>query len=96
MAQLKWHIPSVEEAKRLRALYPGDSESFAILCSLLEAASLQPLLLYQGSENARYLCDEGRKTFSFVPSSTIAKAGTKAATYRLRLLTSRSFPLSPQ
>ena len=96
MALLKWHIPSVEEAKRLRALYPGDSESFAMLCSLLESASLPPIALTEGSENARYLCDEGRKTFSFVPSSTIAKAGTKAATYRLRLLTSRSFPLSPQ
>lgn len=96
MALLKWHIPSVEEAKRLRALYPGDSESFAMLCSLLESASLPPIALTEGSENARYLCDEGRKTFSFVPSSTIAKAGTKAATYRLRLPTSRSFPLSPQ
>ena len=66
-----------------------------MLCSLLESASLPPIALTEGSENARYLCDEGRKTFSFVPSSTIAKAGTKAATYRLRLLTSRSFPFSP-
>ena len=89
-----WHIPSVEEAKRLRSLYLGDSESFALLCSLLEAASLPSLVLYQGSENARYLCDEGRKTFSLVPSTTISKAGTKATNYRLRLLS--SFTIHPQ
>ena len=89
-----WHIPSVEEAKRLRASYPADSEAFANLCSVLESASALPIALYQGSENARYLCDEGRKTFSFVPSTTISKAGTKANTYRLRLLS--SFSIHPQ
>ena len=89
-----WHIPTLEEAKYLRAFYPAFSEPFAILCSLLESASLQPIAITQGTENARYLCDEGRKSFSFLSSTSISKAGTKVTTYRLRLLTSRSFPLS--
>ena len=90
-----WHIPSVDEAKDLRALYPAYSEAFDTLCSLLESASLPPIALTEGSENARYLCDEGRKSFSFISSTSISKAGTKVSTYRLRLLTSRSFPLPP-
>lgn len=89
-----WHIPTLEEAKYLRAFYPAFSDPFAALCSLLESASLPPIAIYQDSDNARYLCDEGRKSFSFLSSTSISKAGTKVATYRLRLLTSRSFPLS--
>lgn len=36
--------------------------------------------------SARYLCDEGQKSFSFALSTTISAAGTKTTTYRLRLV----------
>ena len=95
MGLTDWHIPSLKEAKNLRALYPAYSGAFDTLCSLLESASLPPIAIYQGSDNARYLCDDAHRTFSFLSSTSISKAGTKVATYRLRLLTSRSFPLPP-
>lgn len=81
-----WRIPTAAEAKALKAAYsapvPEASASglSGILNLLMQAEGL-PLIL-----DARYLCEEGAKSFSFAPGTTISAAGTKATNYRLRLV----------
>lgn len=83
---MDWHIPTADQAKRLRTVYGSDTQSYTLLQHLLDSVGADPLTLRLGSDNARYLCDEGHKTFSFVSGTTTAKAGTKASNYRLRLV----------
>ena len=62
--------------------FPYDSSSdIACINALLQQAEGLPL-----TPDARYLCEDGTKSFSFAPGTTIATAGTKATTYRLRLV----------
>lgn len=65
-----WRIPTATQAKALKAAYPA--------VTVPEGLPLSP--------DARYLCEEGTKSFSFAPGTTISTAGTKATTYRLRLV----------
>lgn len=93
-----WRIPTTAQAKALKAAYPAatvpesvgeqacpeqsrrESTSSGINTLLLQAEGI-PL-----TPSARYLCEEGTKSFSFAPGSTISTAGAKATTYRLRLV----------
>jgi len=113
----KWHVPTTEEAKRLRELYASSSVNTSsldsttynngfeinissdptplmLLNNLLDSQQAEPITLTTGTINTRYLCDEGKKSFSFVMGTSISKAGAKAKTYRLRLLTTLSIPIS--
>lgn len=76
-----WHIPSVEEAKLLKTSYGEGSIALSNLNKIL----LENDALVVGGD-ARYLCDEGRKSFSFAAGTNISNTGSKATNYRLRLL----------
>lgn len=82
-----WRIPTTAQAKALKAAcsvttVPDDSSSdIAGINALLQQAEGLPL-----TPEARYLCEDGTKSFSFAPGTTIATAGKKATTYRLRLV----------
>lgn len=77
----EWHVPTQEEAKYLRTNYESGSVSLERLNTVL--AENDALVV---SGDARYLCNEGRKSFSFAPGTSIANAGSKTKTYRLRLV----------
>lgn len=89
-----WHIPSAAEAKALKAAYtlPHSSgpvlegSAFESLNALLRTLEASELHLTEGTTNARYLCEDATRTFSFAPNTTISTAGTKATNYRLRLV----------
>lgn len=81
-----WSIPTSDQAKRLRDTYGSNQPAFDSLNALLRSTEAPEIHLQTGNDNARYLCDEGHKTFSFVSGTTTAKAGSKATNYRLRLV----------
>lgn len=81
-----WRIPSTDQAKRLRDTYGSNLPAFEQLNALLRSIEASEIQLQTGNDNARYLCDDGLKSFSFVSGTTISSAGTKATNYRLRLL----------
>jgi len=106
-----WHIPTTEEAKRLRSTYSSNTQIFntdvetvtiagftitttsyppttglTALNAILSSQGAETITLTQGSNNARYLCDGGQKSFSFVSGTSISAAGTKVQHYRLRLV----------
>lgn len=60
--------------------------AFESLNALLLTLKASELHLTDGTTNVRYLCEDATRTFSFVPGTTISAAGTKATTYRLRLV----------
>lgn len=82
-----WRIPTTAQAKALKAAYPATAvpepvgEPVESINALLLQAEGIPL-----TPSARYLCEEGTKSFSFAPGTTISTAGAKATTYRLRLV----------
>ena len=89
-----WRIPSAAEAQALKAAYtPPQSKgpvlegsAFESLNALLRTLEASELHLTEGTTNARYLCEDATRTFSFAPNTTISTAGTKATNYRLRLV----------
>lgn len=81
-----WYIPTTAQAKRLRDTYGSNLPAHDSLNALLRSIEASEIQLQTGNDNARYLCDDGLKSFSFVSSTTISSAGTKATNYRLRLL----------
>lgn len=89
-----WRIPSAAEAKALKAAYAPphssgpvlEGSSFESLNALLRTLEASELHLTEGTTNARYLCEDATRTFSFAPNTTISTAGTKATNYRLRLV----------
>lgn len=80
-----WRLPTAEEAKLLKVEYGEGSEKLETLNKLLESVEALPLQVKVGTENARYLCEEGTKSFSLATGSTISNAGSKSENYRLRL-----------
>lgn len=80
-----WRIPTTDQAKRLRDTYGSNLPAFEQLNALLRSIEASELQLQTGNDNARYLCDDGLKSFSFVSGTSISSAGTKATNYRLRL-----------
>lgn len=77
----EWHVPTQEEAKYLKTAYESGLDSHERLNEIL--MSNEALVV---SGNARYLCNEGRKSFSFASGTSITNAGSKIKTYRLRLV----------
>lgn len=90
-----WRIPTATEAKILKATYTpsqssgpllggGASEPLNALLSSIAAPTIQAT--DEKGPPIRYLCEDATRSFSFAPGTTISAAGTKATTYRLRLV----------
>ena len=78
-----WSIPSRADATMLYNLYSFESNN-AILNSNIISCGGTGVIVTNGSSNARYLCEDGEKSFSF-KTSTITTAGEKTM-YYLRLV----------
>ncbi len=81
-----WRIPTTDQAKRLRDTYGSNLPAHDSINALLRSIEASEIVLKIGNDNARYLCDEGLRSFSFVSGTSISAAGTKATNYRLRLI----------
>lgn len=77
-----WSVPSAEQAKALRKEYGGKFDDLNVV---IETLGGNLITVSTASNNARYLCEEGTKTFNFAESGSITSAG-KSVKYRLRLL----------
>ena len=84
-----WSIPTETQAKVLRSTYPKNdaaTTNLSALNNLLSGIGASEIHITEGNSNARYLCENATKTFSFASGTTISKAGTKVSNYRLRLV----------
>lgn len=77
-----WSVPTADQARSLRKEYGG---KFDDLNAVIEALGGDLITVSTQSNNARYLCEEGTKTFNFAESGSITSAGTSVK-YRLRLV----------
>lgn len=77
-----WSVPTADQARELRKEYGG---KFDDLNAVIEMLGGNLITVSTASNNARYLCEEGTKTFNFAESGSITSAG-KSVKYRLRLL----------
>lgn len=77
-----WSVPSEEQARSLKSKYGGN---FDDLNGLIDTLGGDQLEIYKTSNNARYLCENGTKTFNFAENGSITSAGTSTK-YRLRLV----------
>lgn len=80
-----WRIPTEDDVRLLRDVLACEGGFYGkdLLPQLnhqLEEYTLAPL-----SPSDRYLCDEGRKTYTFKIDDNVSKAGAKTG-YRLRLV----------
>lgn len=77
-----WSVPSKDEASALKKRYGG---AFEDLNNTIELLGGEAITISDKSNNSRYLCEEGTKTFNFAESGSITTAGKKVK-YRLRLV----------
>lgn len=77
-----WSVPTADQARALRKEYGG---KFDDLNAVIETLGGDLITVSTSSNNARYLCEEGTKTFNFAESGSITSAGTSVK-YRLRLV----------
>ena len=77
-----WTVPTEEQARSLKKQYGGNFDELNLL---IEQQQGDTLHVYTSSSNARYLCEEGTKTFNFAANGSITSAGTSTK-YRLRLV----------
>ena len=75
-----WTVPTEEQARSLKKQYGGNFDELNLL---IEQQHGDTLHIYTSSSNARYLCEEGTKTFNFAANGSITSAGTSTK-YRLR------------
>lgn len=76
-----WSVPTEAQARALRKEYAGEYE--ALNAVIGDGA---PIAEYtSGNNNARFLCEQGTKTFNWAKSGSITTAGTSVR-YRLRLV----------
>lgn len=75
-----WTIPTETMARRMKDELTSDEMNVE-----LAAMYGDEIRVTEGSSNARYLCEEAEKTFSFAENTKITKAGAKTK-YRLRLV----------
>ncbi len=84
-----WHIPTADEARLLKSVW--NSTTYEELNATMTSLGGDPVTLYEGSGNARYLCDNALRTFSFVTGGSVLAAGKTVKTYRLRVVKMVSF-----
>lgn len=77
-----WSVPSKDEASALKKRYGG---AFEDLNNTIELLGGEVITVSGKSDNSRYLCEEGTKTFNFAESGSITTSGKKVK-YRLRLV----------
>lgn len=77
-----WSVPSRDEAAALKKAYGGN---FDDLNNTLDLLGGVPISVSDKSNNSRYLCEDGTKTFNFAESGSITTAGKKVK-YRLRFV----------
>lgn len=77
-----WSVPTEEQARALRKEYGGKFEDLNGVIELLGGTAIT---ISGSSNNARYLCAEGAKTYNFAENGSITSAGTSVK-YRLRLV----------
>ena len=77
-----WAVPTEEQARALKKMYGGNYEELNLVINRLKGDEIN---VYTSSSNARYLCEEGTKTFNFAENGSITSAGTSVK-YRLRLV----------
>lgn len=82
-AMRDWSVPTEAQARALRAEYAGEYEA---LNDVLGSQGADLVDVYSsGNNNARFLCEQGTKTFNWAKSGSITTAGTSVK-YRLRLV----------
>lgn len=81
-ALTSWSVPTEEQVRTLRTAYAG---AFDALNDQITRLGGFPIEVYSTSQNARYLCAEGTKTYNWAKSGSVTTAGTSVK-YRLRLV----------
>lgn len=90
-----WHIPSLDEVRRIKACYDGMTTRLDDLNRRLEASNAKPVCLADVSgKTYRYLCSDGDSTFSFRQGYATLKAGATVK-YHLRLVKDTMITLVP-
>ena len=79
-----WTVPTEDEARSLKKEYGGNYEELNLIFGS-ESINGDTISVSTSSNNARYLCAEGTKTFNFAANGSITSAG-KSTKYRLRLV----------
>lgn len=77
-----WSVPTEAQAKLLRSAYAGNYDDLNVE---IERQNGILITVSTAANNARYLCENGTKTFNFATNGSITKAGAKVK-YRLRLV----------
>lgn len=88
-----WSIPTTDEARLLKSVW--NTSTVPELNAVIASADGDAIELYEGTGNARYLCDAASHTFSFVTGSSVMAAGKTVKTYRLRLVKRVRYIVTP-
>lgn len=80
-----WHIPSEEQARRLKSAYPQGSALLRQANDLFLSLGADTISLQTNSAKSRYLCQQATKSFSFCTGTNLTNAGATIKTYHLRL-----------
>ncbi|MDE5987734.1 MAG: FimB/Mfa2 family fimbrial subunit [Prevotella sp.] len=83
----EWRFPTEAEAKLLHDMYCDDTALANINTVIANAGGTKLSKKKSNGDNLRYLCEDGRSTFSFLINGNILSAG-KTVTYNLRLVKS--------
>jgi len=75
-----WAIPTETQARKMKSELDVD-----VINDKLTQLFGDEIHVKDGSENARYLCEEAQKSFSMAQNTNITQAGAKTK-YRLRLV----------
>ena len=77
-----WTVPTESEARQLKETYGGHFDDFNAVIEIMGGSLIT---VSTASNNARYLCESGTKTFNFAENGSLTTAGTSVK-YRLRMV----------
>lgn len=83
----EWRMPTEAEARMLHDMYCDDTALASINTTIANAGGVKLAKKKSNGDNLRYLCGEGRSTFTFAINGNINSAG-RTVTYSLRLVKS--------
>lgn len=87
-----WTIPDSAQCRALTTAYTSNRTA---LVGLLESEEADPIVLTDGDNFVRYLCEGAKKTFRFDANSYL-NAGTASSNYHLRLVYPKKVKLQVQ
>lgn len=91
-----WHIPTLDEARRIKSAYDSDNEKLGILNQRLEAVGGDPIYITTATNaTMRFLCAGGDSTFTLRTGFSTLKAGATVK-YHLRLVKDTLLNIVPQ